>query len=285
MGFFEPITQEHLRLSAVQPPGDLRDPAWTFEHEGDPGPSVEILIDDPSLFTDDRISIGLKSMRLSGACVTVELHYETPDPGRDLPALSGLWPWVVVSAGATQLNEWEPHLLAGDPADVCRFGAATPSGHMVATGTGFRDANYVFGADDVGSFTSPSLRMLTKASGGGQGTGRATVVLWPPSALDSVDLYFEWPALGIHEVKRRIDAEAVQTARNALLRKESAADAIIRVVGTARGFGLHRDRHGVLTLVIESLTSAERNQIEAAIGEEISPRLGSGVRRLPKRKP
>ncbi|MEM9135165.1 MAG: hypothetical protein AAGA59_18815 [Actinomycetota bacterium] len=215
MVFFEPITREHLRLSAIRQAGELRDPAWTGEYRGDSGPSVEIPMDDPLLFADDRISVGLRSVRLSGVCLRVELQYEADLAGQE-QAYSGLWPWMVVADGATRLNEWEPYLLAGEPEHICRFGASTRSGHRVASGTGFRDANYVFGADDVGSVTSPSLRMLTKGSGGGQGKGHATVVLWPPSAPDSVDLYFAWPALEIPETRCPIDGHAVETARQSI---------------------------------------------------------------------
>lgn len=62
---------------------------------------------------------------------------------------------------------------------------------------------------------------------------------------------------------------------------ESAAHLVGGIVGPGRGFGLHRDRKGTLTLVIETMTSSERDQIEAAVGEQVNVLDGRSPRRVP----
>jgi len=64
---------------------------------------------------------------------------------------------------------------------------------------------------------------------------------------------------------------------------ESAAGLVSEIVGPGRGFGLYTDRDGILTLIIETMTSMEHERIEAAVGEKVNLRLGGRVRRMPKR--
>ncbi len=65
---------------------------------------------------------------------------------------------------------------------------------------------------------------------------------------------------------------------------EFATQLVGEIVGPGRGFGLHRDRKGTLTLVIETMTSSERDQIEAAVGEQINVLDGRSPRRMPKHR-
>ncbi len=201
MTFFEPLTQDHIAQSMVAT-DDNRSPAWTE----DPGarttrdePRQRVELDNEILFMDRRILILIDELAIGAKDVRLKLRVVIREWSPGMTGVSPGFPWAVTRAPHESHDQTGVFSLGNRPEDICRFGVSYPNGAKAMTGTGFKNCEFAWGEEDIGSQSSDRLRMLFAGHGGQQ----ASLKLWPPP-VESMTLHIEWPAMDIPETNLTI---------------------------------------------------------------------------------